>query len=83
VFCFFSLFIEKPESNQTNAYESDDDLLQNALEESLRFKAPEKSPVVIPKRVDNNKSIISSKISTFDNFRKNEDDSDDDDDQGN
>ena len=62
-------------------YESDDDLLQSALEESLRIKAPEKSPVVVPKRNDQHKSIISSKINTFDQLRKNEDeDSDDDDD---
>jgi len=73
------LIIEKTEPNQTNAYESDDDFLQTALEESLRFKTPEKSPDIMPKRFDNNKSIVSSKISNFDNFKTNEDDSDDDD----
>jgi len=80
LFFFLLLTIGKTEPNETNAYESDDDLLQNALEESLRLKPPEKSPDIMPKRFDNNKSIISSKISNFDNFKKNKDDSDDDDD---
>ncbi len=76
---FFSLILGKTEPNQTNAYESDDDFLQSALEDSLRLKAPENPPAVIPKRSNNNKSIVSSKINTVDNFRKNENDSDDDD----
>lgn len=64
-----------------SGYESEDDLLQTALEESLRMKPQEKSPVVVPQRVDPHKSIVSSKINTFDQLRKNEDeDSDDDDD---
>jgi hypothetical protein len=37
----------------------------------------------VPKRVDNNKSIVSSKINTVDTFRNNKDDLDsDDDDEG-
>jgi UBX domain-containing protein 1 len=68
---------KKSEPDQAQAYDSDDDFLQTAIEDSLRLKPPEKSPVVVPKRVDNNKSIISSKINTVDTFRKNKDDSDD------
>ncbi len=65
-------------SSETNNYESDDDLLQSALEESLSFKIPEKPAAVFPKRTNDNKSIVSSKINTFDTFRHNDDDSDDD-----
>ena len=66
--------------NRTDPYESDDDLLQTAIEESLRIKAPEKPVDAVPKRFDQKKSIVSSsKINTVDNLRKNRDDSDDDD----
>jgi len=65
-------------SSGTNNYESDDDLLQSALEESLAFKRPEKPAAVFPKRTNDNKSIISSKINTVDTFRHNDNDSDDD-----
>jgi len=65
-------------SSETNNYESDDDLLQSALEESLSFKRPEKPAPVFPKRTNDNKSIVSSKINTVDTFRHNDDDSDDD-----
>lgn len=79
-YLFFSLSLGKPASSVPDNYESDDDLLQNALEESLRFKKPENSPTVFPKRPDNHKSIVSSKINTFDTFKHNEHSSDDDDD---
>lgn len=81
---FFSLSIEKPEPDQTKGYDSDDDFLQPVLEACLKITAPQKSPVAVPKRVDNNKSIVSSKINTVDTFRNNKDDldSDDDDDEG-
>lgn len=83
-YLFFSLSIEKPEPDQTKGYDSDDDFLQPVLEACMKITAPQKSPVAVPKRVDNNKSIVSSKINTVDTFRNNKDDldSDDDDDEG-
>ncbi|CAF3149019.1 unnamed protein product [Rotaria sp. Silwood2] len=57
--------IDNTTSSRTNDNELEDDLLQSALEDSLRIKPPEKSPVEVPKRINNHKSIISSKINTF------------------
>jgi len=72
------IFLEKTEPSRTDEYDPDDDLLQPALEESLRINVSQKSSVVTPKKVDFHKSIISPKINTVDDFRRNEDDSDDD-----
>ncbi|CAF1260370.1 unnamed protein product [Adineta steineri] len=63
--------------SRTNDYESDDDLLQAAIEDSLRIKPPETTPSVFPKRTNEYKSIISSKINTVNNFKHDRDDSDD------
>ncbi|CAF4363711.1 unnamed protein product, partial [Adineta steineri] len=56
-----------------------DDLLQAAIEDSLRIKPPETTPSVFPKRTNDYKSIISSKINTVNNFKHDGDDSDDED----
>ncbi|CAF1213419.1 unnamed protein product [Rotaria sordida] len=64
---------ENTVSSTTNDNELEEDLLQSALEDSLRLNPS----VVIPKRVNSHKSIISSKINTF-----NDDDNDESDDQG-
>ncbi|CAF1366657.1 unnamed protein product [Rotaria sp. Silwood1] len=58
---------DKTVSSGTDDNDLDDDLLQSALEDSLRIKPPEKSPVIVPKRINSHKSIISSNINTFNN----------------
>ncbi|CAF1306906.1 unnamed protein product [Rotaria magnacalcarata] len=50
-----------------NDSDAEESLLQSALEESLRFHGPEKSNDTISKRINSNKSIISSKSNTFNN----------------
>jgi hypothetical protein len=71
----FIYLIGRTGFDKTVDYESDDDLLQNALEESLHVKPPQKSPVAVPTRTNINKSIVSSKVNTVNSFQRDDDSS--------